>query len=167
MSSRSTRLRGEAFTGKRYGTMRRELQEKARDQIEQSICEGYYCEAVAIIESVVSDRLESRLAFLKNQPGLGFMTLYDLVRELRCLESDPEMASIIEDVDAWRVRRNRALHELVKVQADVPCKTWDHRKRQVAATATEGYEMLKRLYYRVAALNPLSHSERVFPRATA
>ena len=59
--------RGDAFSGNGYGTRRRMLYESARDQIERSIQSGIYGEAMALCESILADRLESRLSFLRNK----------------------------------------------------------------------------------------------------
>jgi hypothetical protein len=155
------RLRGEAFTGKGYGTLRYHLFKNARDHIETCIREGYHCEAIAIIESVIADRLESRLSFLKGE-NVGFKTLGWLLANLAKIESDEEIQRIIALLDAWRERRNRALHELVKVEVDGSRDDWQTRLDNLGVDARDGYELLKWIYTRVADLNPL-HSSRVFP----
>lgn len=159
--SKHPRPRGPAITGKGYGTQRRILFEHARTHIERSIAEGFFCEAIAIIESVISDRLESRVSYL-TKSNVGFETLGYLLGELRRVESDSEMLAIALETDEWRKKRNGALHELVKVEANKPVYTWQDRMRDIAVSASEGYEILKRVYHRVAALNP-KHLDRVFP----
>ena len=73
MAPNHKRPRGEASSGKGYGSLRYRLFKSAGPHIEKSIREGYYCEAITIIESVITDRLESRLSFLK-QNNIGFQT---------------------------------------------------------------------------------------------
>lgn len=71
MGTKVLRMRPEAFSGHGYGTLRYNLFRQAKKRIERSIKEGYYCEAIAIIESVITDRLESQLSYLK-QKTLAF-----------------------------------------------------------------------------------------------
>jgi hypothetical protein len=162
------RRRGEAYSGKGYGTRRRLLFEAARDHIEHSIELGFFCEAIAVSESIIADRLESRLSWLTKQ-NVGFRTLGWLIKELRKCEVDSELAHLLGELDTWRKRRNGALHEMVKVADDgsVPdWKTrpsdWQIRMAELAMSARAGYELVKRLYHRVADLNP-RHYDRVFP----
>ncbi|MFO0985538.1 MAG: hypothetical protein U1E76_28025 [Planctomycetota bacterium] len=162
------RRRGEAYNGKGYGTRRLLLFEAARDQIERSIELAFFCEAIAVSESIISDRLESRLSWLTKQ-NVGFKTLGWLIKELRKCESDTELTHLLGELDAWRERRNRALHEIVKVADDGPVPDWPTRPSdwqvrmdELAVSARAGYELVKRLYHRVADLNP-RHHDRVFP----
>ena len=72
------------------------------------------------------------------------------------------MLAIADELDMWRTRRNEALHELVKVEADRPFLPWDGRMKEIARSASDGYVLLKRLYHRVADLHT-QHLDRVFP----
>ena len=81
------RSRGKAYAGKGYGTRRRLLFEAARDHIERSIEVGFFCEAIAVSESIIADRLESRLSWLTKQ-NVGFKTLGWLVNQMRCRPSE-------------------------------------------------------------------------------
>lgn len=157
------RKRGEAFEGKGYGTQRFHLQRKAKERIERSLKEGYYCEAIAITESLIADRLESRVSHLKGK-NVGFEVLGNLIKEARNLETDQTMKDMIEEVNLWRVERNTALHELVKVEKDVPAVNWDERMEAMGRSATKGYDIFLRLFHQVADLNPEKHPTRAFPR---
>jgi hypothetical protein len=153
--------RGVAWEGQGYGTMRFQLFLHAKDRIEEALEQGFYCEAIAICESVISDRLESRASFLKSE-NIGFQVLGKLIQILRPIESDPEMADLLPRVDQWRQRRNEALHELVKVQRGAPNLDWNQRLDQIRADAELGYELCRWVYWRVGELNPNS-PDRVFP----
>jgi hypothetical protein len=154
------RLRGEAFTGQGYGRDRYLLFQQARERIERALKENYPCEAVAIIESIITDRLESRMSFL-TKTSVGFETLGALIHGLEKKEVDPILRSLIPELDGWRKRRNVAIHELVKVEVGSSRLSWAERILQLQGTANAGYELLKAVYTRVAELNP-SHTDRVF-----
>ena len=172
MSDSSERRRGEAFTGKGYGNRRFLLFEAARDHIERSLELGFFCEAIAISESVISDRLESRLSWLTKK-NVGFKTLGWLIKKLRKCETDPVLLLLLDELDTWREQRNGALHEMVKVADDGPVPDWQTRDSdwqirmdELSVSARSGYELLKRLYHQVADLNP-HHTDRVFPLPAA
>lgn len=164
----ANRKRGEAFSGDGYGTRRRMLFERARLQIECSIEHGFYCEAITLSESIIADRLESRLSYLRQQ-NCGFQMLGGLVKELGKEERNQLMLDTVQAVDVWRQLRNRAVHEMVKIAArgpvddwqDKPCD-WDIRTAFLKDTAHHGYELSQHIYLRVAELNP-RHHDRVFP----
>lgn len=158
------RKRGEAYAGAGYGTHRRRLLERARDHIERSISLGFYCEAIAISESIIADRLESRLSYVRQKAGkekVAFMTLGQLLR-LGTEESDDELRGLFRDIGAWAELRNRALHEMVKVGDGEGTGEWEDKIRANERIARAGYELAKRLYHRVADLNP-KHADRVLP----
>jgi hypothetical protein len=178
----SKRGRGQAYQRVGYGTRRLLLQAAARDHIERSIKEGFFCEVIAISESIISDRLESRLSWLAKdfpdqgndtgpnyQYAIGFWELGRLIKWLRVCETDSKLRELLDALDNWRKERNGALHEMVKVAADGPVpdwKTqpsdWQRRLDKLAKSACVGYELVKRLYHQVADLNPWHH-DRVFP----
>jgi len=163
--------RGEAFSGNGYGTRRRMLYESARDQIERSIQSGFYGEAIALCESILADRLESRLSFLRNK-NRGFQTLGTLVCALRSVEkgdATQPLRDTIEAIDVWRKLRNRALHQMVKVADNGPIADWQNKPTDwkvrtdfLQRIASLGYELAQHLYLRVAELNP-QHHDRVLP----
>ena len=164
MSAKIQRMRAEAFSGQGYGSLRYNLFKNAGHHIEKSIREGYFCEAIAVTESVITDRLESRLSYLQ-QKNVGFQNLGPAVKYLQSCETDATIIAILADLDRWREKRNTALHELVKIDAGKPKSEWVERIQLLSSTANEGYELLKKLYHSVADLNP-HHVSRAFERST-
>ncbi len=160
MNTKKVKIRATAYSGKGYGTLRLHLFENARQHIEKSMENGYYCEAIAIIESVITDRLESRLIYLK-PTAIGFRNLGSAISELKGCEEDTVIKAMLCALDNWREKRNSALHELVKIEEGQPMLQWDQRIQSLSSSAGEGYYLLKKLYNRVADLNP-RHKDRVF-----
>ena len=152
--------RAEAYKGKGYGKLRYMLYTSAKSRIEECIEHGYYGEAVTIIESVITDRLESRISFLKKE-NVGFGTLGHLIKEAKKVETDAELLDLFAELDNWREKRNTAVHELVKIEDGQELVDWDNRMKSVGDTAREGYGLLKLVYKRVADLNP-KHIDRIF-----
>lgn len=64
----NAKQRAEAYNGDGYGGLRFMLYTSAKGRIEECIRLGYYrYEVVTIIESVIADRLESCLSYLKKR----------------------------------------------------------------------------------------------------
>jgi hypothetical protein len=98
-------------------------------------------EAVTLLESLISDRLESRAGYLtgKNE---GFQTLGALIESLRVHESVVELTQLIGRIDQWRRRRNEVIHEMVKFeQGTLP--TWEDKTSGLAEIASDGQAVLR------------------------
>jgi len=112
---------------------------------------GFYLEAIALTESIVSDRLESRLSAL-GHPNCAFQPLGELIKAIRKWEPDAPLRALVEqDLDSWRVLRNQALHEMVKVAVGDP-SNWDDRMLALVLIAEEGRSVLRRIDNRRKAL---------------
>lgn len=85
------------------------------DQYKKAMEAGFYLEAVTLMESIISDRLESRAIYLEKTKG--FETLGKLCN---ILADDDILKDFIPLVKAWKDGRNRVLHEMSKIDnADI------------------------------------------------
>jgi hypothetical protein len=120
------RTRATAAPDNDIGQERYELYKSSLDWIKKSIDEGYYLEAISILESLISDRLESYLSFPLGQ-DFSFKDLGVLINEIKLKKTDENLHSlIIKDLDEWRKQRNKAAHEMVKI-ADGKSIVWEER----------------------------------------
>jgi hypothetical protein len=120
------RTRATAAPDNDIGQERYELYKSSLDWIKKSIDEGYYLEAISILESLISDRLESYLSFPLGQ-DFSFKNLGVLINEIKLKKTDENLHSlIIKDLDEWRKQRNKAAHEMVKI-ADGKSIVWEER----------------------------------------
>jgi predicted type IV restriction endonuclease len=93
-------------------------------RIKQANENGYHFEAVAICESIISDRLLSYVLGKAPDSSANTRTaLFDLIAEWRRLSAPKNKTTIaeyaetlllIQKVDDWRIERNTVLHGLVK-----------------------------------------------------
>jgi len=118
--------------------------------IEYSIANGFYMEAVTIIESLIADRMESRLSFLLSG-DVGFQMLQNLLDKLYSIESDrklkellknPDPNSVEIDLQKWIKERNEIVHQAAKIEHAnfIPF----HIKLQRAKTSAETGKALAR-----------------------
>jgi hypothetical protein len=150
-STKARKTRAVAVPGTHIGKERYQLYREAYSRINEARAQGFYLEAITIVESLVSDRLESRLSYLLNN-DFSFKTLGDLIARSRAEETDGELRTLVgQDLDAWRVRRNKALHELAKI-ADGDTAAWETRTAEFAKTARDGLETLRKIDKRVKQL---------------
>jgi hypothetical protein len=135
---------------------RRGLYGNAITRVNNAIEHRYPLESIALLESMIADRLEARLAWLHQQriDKREFSTLGNLTQELcgaRSNESD-EAKSVYEGVKAWADRRNEALHQMVKLAEGDP-KDWKARLKEAQATAEAGVPLFNRVTALVRKLN--------------
>ncbi len=135
---------------------RRELYGNAISHINIAIEHRFPLEAIALLESMMADRLEARLACLfKQDPEKRmFSTVGKLAQDLRnkkLAESD-EAKAVYASVMAWANRRNEALHQMVKL-AEGNEKDWAEKVREAQETAEAGLPLFRKLDALVKKLN--------------
>ncbi len=131
------------------GKARYELIKNAIGRVLQSQKEGYYLEAIAILESLIADRLESALSDSENK-SIGFKnlgTLIDFAKKSSQLDSEIKQVTV-NDLDTWRVTRNVALHQMVKLETG-NLHDWDGRYNELEEQVQNGIEIFKKISNRI------------------
>lgn len=83
---------------------------------EHCIESGYYLEAIAILDSLITDRLASRVAHLTQKPVTERSTCGQLAGQLlQGVERDPEFQNVVSAIKTWVDRRNAAMHATAKI----------------------------------------------------
>jgi hypothetical protein len=140
---------------------RQKLYREAISRIKNAIKHRYPLEAIALLESMIADRLEARLAKIRIQdPCKGaFSTLGKLTKKLGGEElKESEAAKVLYNaVTLWADRRNEALHQMVKL-AEGDTKDWAARLEEAQATAEAGMTLFRKLDRLVKGLNKSSSS---------
>jgi len=127
------------------------MYKSAYSRIAESSKAGFHLEAITIIESLISDRLESRLTFVL-QRDFSFQHLGSLITKARQVETDPTLLSLIDlDLDKWRKSRNKALHEMAKI-ADGDTSSWQDRVNGLVPISEEGLKLLKTIEKQIRSL---------------
>jgi len=99
---------------------RRDIQKQALFNIQQAIDSGFYLEAIALQESLISNSIYN---FLKAQnKSLQSTSFFDMLRELRSSKSNhlssTESRKLFKNVNEWRQKRNQAIHGFITIQID-------------------------------------------------
>ena len=140
----TNRERALALPENNIGQKRYQIYKNAFGHINKAIENSYYLEAITLIESLITDRLESRLSHL-SQEDFSFKTLGQLIKKNNQIETDEELKQLVATkLDKWRENRNNALHEMAKLEKDEQT-TWDERMQGLADIAKNGYEILREI----------------------
>lgn len=102
---------------------------------------GSHIEAVAIIETLMSDRLEVLESFMLGK-ATQVDTLGRLLARVRKFEVIPE--DLLDELELWSKSRNLAIHRLVKI-TDPNEIDWNRRIIYIRNCARDGELLLTRL----------------------
>lgn len=138
--------------GNDIGKRRQRIYAAGFRQLSSAISAGYYIEAIALCESLLSDRLEARRAWLARQQESKreFGTLGGLARKLLGQSSkeagDPIEGNkvVYEDCIKWADDRNKAIHEMFKL-AEGDESNWEVRYAALEAVAASGLKLTRKL----------------------
>ncbi len=111
----------------------------------KSMKEGYYLEAITLCESLICDRLESRIGELtRRDPPFGM--LGPLCTQLqKGLETDAALITIYDNINTlWREKRNKAIHQSAKISKAQP-KVWSDFLNDAKKAAKEGMKFFRAL----------------------
>ena len=105
---------------------------------------GFYLESITLMESLITDRLESLLIYYGLlSPEKAFLMLgpcIKMIREAKGLLSD----NLLDDLDAWRMSRNKSLHEIAKIE-EGDSAIFEQRYANLESIANKGYELFKEI----------------------
>lgn len=188
--SKTKPVREYAAPGNTAGKRGFEYFRAASERVREAQKQGYFLEAITLLESMLSERMEHRLGFFlrrrkahvaartanwnaKRLAGLlklekGFATLGELAAALREVEDDAALKLLVERIGgdvSWRERRNHALHGMVK-RAAGDSRMWDERYAELEGVAHEGVQLLTRFDARDRELCHAGRGTKTHPSAT-
>ena len=119
------------------GIEKHEIIKLAISRFNVALEHSFFLEATALIESLICDRLESRIGELTNKP-VEFGTLGDLLKKLNSIETDIELKNIMNNIlYQWAGKRNIVVHQAAKIELGKK-KDWNDYLRLAESTAIEG-----------------------------
>lgn len=119
------------------GQERYEIIKAAISRYNTAIEHSFFLEATALIESLICDRLESRIGELTHK-SVEFGTLGDLLKKLNSIETDVELKNIMNKVlNQWACKRNVVIHQAAKIELGKK-KDWKDFLRLAELTSKEG-----------------------------
>jgi hypothetical protein len=141
-STKSKRTRA-----KNAGKNRQELYRKASGRIKAATTAGFYLESIALIESMIADRIESLLeTYNPNEEDrkTDFQALGPLLNELKKINPSADLLDCINKIEAWKWQRNVALHEMVKIEKN-NFISWDKKQSEAKDAVEKGLKLFNLL----------------------
>ena len=127
------------------GRARYHLIKNAIERVNKAFDEGYFLESITILESLIADRLESILTDTEGK-DVSFRTLGNLIYTAKDSNTIPQEIkdSIINRLLSWKDERNKALHQMVKLESG-NLHDWETRYGSFESTVEEGVVLFKEL----------------------
>ena len=138
---------------------------------------GYYLEAIAILDSLICDRLGSRLGYLKGKSIDSCWTSGKLCRELigtdstsTGSENDAAFRNVIRNIQNWVKRRNDSMHATAKVFRGASSNTFKAILQSHMQDAVDGikclqdFDDLDKASRAKAEKHPASYPDAFFPK---
>jgi hypothetical protein len=118
--------------------LRRDLRAHAEQRMAAAMSAGYFIEAVALQDSMISDRLENLLGL--HHEHVAMNSTGQLAHLSRTLNPDA-FDELAERVRHWAEHRNVVVHQMVKV-GPTHADTWAQRMAEAQRTAQAGLALL-------------------------
>jgi hypothetical protein len=130
-----------SFYTPELGKFKQQLYKLAHKRVQSSIRRGAHIEAIALLESIMSDRIESAISSVTRKP-VSASTLGSLFKTLDKLSpADDDLKALVW---AWNESRGLVIHQMVKLTNDYN-STWAERVKFAKTTAQEGLILLPQL----------------------
>jgi hypothetical protein len=119
----------------------------AFNRINESIANEYFLEAIALCESIISDRLLSHVSFHKKMIGDVKTTLGSLIKTAQKIHKQPiewkDEPDLLKALDEWRDARNRCVHSAAKSSPTEPTLSVIEFNRLAKASASKGKRLAR------------------------
>ncbi len=135
--------------GTKTAIQRHDLYRLANEQLKSAYAGGFYIECVSICESIIADRLESRLQFLRRETEqpTRISEIGKLLNQLGHIEL-PESLDLLatyEKIRVWSSARNEVIHQFVKITEKNQRLTPKGRARRAAKAARDGKSLMRQV----------------------
>ena len=126
---------------------RYKLYRLAIEQLKSAYTGGFYIECVSICESIIADRLEARLQFLRRGTGKDSRidTIGRLLKQIEDIktENQNELRVAYGAIRHWADARNETIHQFVKVTEENQDLDGKDRIRNAKTAARDVIRLMK------------------------
>ena len=130
--------------------IRRELYTKGFKQINNAYDNGFFIEAITIIDSMITDRLEAYVQFLLYGEDKQFVaeSIFNALKSFGSVTKekdvrDEDFKQIYNKIESWAPKRNNAVHNFVIIRQDSLDDSADVRLQKLKDTADEGLLLVR------------------------
>lgn len=122
---------------------RAELIGMAVVQTKKAIENGFYLEAIALLESLMADRIESILLRVHGEPP-KLLTVGQGIKDLKDIGGQLADETVLDEIRVWSYGRSKWIHEFIKISASEELP-WEVRVESAKEVAISGLALFNRL----------------------
>ena len=130
---------------KKGNVVKHDHYKEAFARINDAIELGFFIEAIAIEEGIISDRLTSHLSYFGKLPKSKFPTLKKLTEAWEKIAGTDIEKKLIAKIDKWRDARNHAVHGIVKCSDETKNDSVNAFLKEAKDSAAKGLEIVNEL----------------------
>jgi hypothetical protein len=134
-------------TERNIGKIRRELYRNAFGYLKSSVKAKKWIEIIAISESIICDRLESLISKIEGKER-EILTIGGNLQKLKKMENEEMVKPIkplLDEIKNWGKKRNKVLHEMVKVRIGEENHSWKERLEYAKESALDGMKIARKI----------------------
>lgn len=117
-------------------------------RINQAITDEYHLEAITICESVITDRLLSYGEYITKSDIGEKATLGKVLKKIKKDKKfvvNEETEDLLEEIDAWRIKRNRCVHSVAKSKPGMATSDVGNFLTEAAACSATGKSLARKV----------------------
>ena len=144
------KIRVSGEKGSEQNTLRGELYANAFEHINRAYEQGFYIECIALLDSMITDRLESYCQYLSHEDDKQFSanSVFDAIRNLGSMTKekgvrDDEYKIIHDKIEDWSAKRNSAIHSFVIVREYNLKDDTEKRMSKIKEVADMGLQLVR------------------------
>jgi hypothetical protein len=118
--------------------------------IKDAYDKGFYIECIAMLDSMLTDRVDSYCQFISHYDDRQFVpnSLFDAIRNLGILTKekgvrDEEFKPLNNKIEEWSSKRNCAVHGFVMVNQKTKGHDLEGRRQDAKETVEEGMKLVR------------------------
>lgn len=139
----------------RVGAARHNVYKGVIDYYHKAMEADFYIEAIALMESLIADRLESLLNEVTNSDNFSFKTVGYLANKAlnnATIAQNNTLVDILEKIKVWAKKRNKAIHEMSKLSENDIDNPFSKRYAALKEIAEEAYRYFRKLDNEISSL---------------
>jgi len=126
---------------KRYSTYR-----SAMSKYNSALKDGYYIECVALLDSIICDRLESLSNQIYNQSKSSYSATGWVIKDLENVNDklNDEIRAILAEIKLWVSLRNNSVHEMAKLDPNAEY-SFEDRYAKLKEVSKQGKSLFNKI----------------------
>ena len=144
----SNRIRQTITDNPNVGGVRHDAYTLVIQRYQQAFQDGYYIECISLMESIITDRMESLANEISSSRKYSYKTMEKLLDYLKGENQKDFLNDIIlqclDGIGMWKNGRNTAIHEMAKLPDDLT-ESFQTRYNRLETLAIEGYKLFREL----------------------